>query len=299
MTSKYFTNSSSFLRHLLVVQSFVIILTLQQLPLLLVHSFEIRPQAYPSVQHHHHTTLKMNNQQNEQAQAQPQHRPMVCGVGLYHKITTKNKRSIPTLMQTINEYYTYQSDNAKGDDKASSSNIKRITVVSVDNQIVVVEEWNAKEDYDIDQKRKQEKKQNNTTLADILAANSMDSSHTIEYFPEIYHINNPIDSKTKTIGILVRQKTSSSKNGSKLRDAQKEAYERQMLYEPGCTCCIICANSSQDCSQVRIIELWKTINDFYFHENSEWHELGEEKVIPLVIDMDCDFVDGYQLLQQS
>ena len=41
------------------------------------------------------------------------------------------------------------------------------------------------------------------------------------------------------------------------------------------------------------------MNDFYFHEHSEWHELGEEKVVPLVIDMDCAFVKGYQLLQTS
>ena len=46
---------------------------------------------------------------------------------------------------------------------------------------------------------------------------------------------------TETVGILVRQKTSSTLNGEKLRDAQKEAYERQMLHEPGCTCCIILA----------------------------------------------------------
>ena len=69
--------------------------------------------------------------------------------------------------------------------------------------------------------------------------------------------------------------------------------------KPGCTCCIILAKSQQDDAQVRIIELWKTMNDFYFHENSECHELGEEKVVPLVIDMDCAFVKGYQLLQTS
>ena len=38
---------------------------------------------------------------------------------------------------------------------------------------------------------------------------------------------------TETVGILVRQKTSSTLNGEKLRDAQKEAYERQMLHETG------------------------------------------------------------------
>lgn len=68
-----------------------------------------------------------------------------------------------------------------------------------------------------------------------------------------------------------------------------------MKHEPNCTCCIILADSQQDPSQVRIIELWKTWEDFDYHENSEWHAKGEEKVIPLVIDMDCDFVFGKRI----
>ena len=103
-----------------------------------------------------------------------------------------------------------------------------------------------------------------------------------------------IEPSTETIGILVRQKATSTINGAKLRDAQREAYERQMTKEPNCTCCIILANSERDDTQVRIIELWKTMKDFCYHEGSEWHAQGEEKVVPLVIDMDCDFVRGWQ-----
>lgn len=123
---------------------------------------------------------------------------------------------------------------------------------------------------------------------------------TREYFPEALHIHKGSESlSSKDVGILARQRTSSPSNGGKLRDAQREAYERQMTFEPGCTCCIMLANSSSDdnvASQVRIIELWETMKDFYFHESSDWHAKGEEKVVPLVVNMDCDFVDGVRLL---
>ena len=127
------------------------------------------------------------------------------------------------------------------------------------------------------------------------------SSQTTEYFPEALHIANTaaIDPSTETVSILVRQKTSSTQNGGKLRDAQREAYERQITKEANCTCCIILAGSQADNTQVRIIDLWKTMNDFYFHETSEWHARGEEKVVSLVIDMDCDFVKGWQPIQDT
>ena len=213
---------------------------------------------------------------------------MTRGVGLYRKIVAKSSSAVRNLLRTLQDHYTKGTATAS----PSQSMIKRVTVASVGKEVIIVEEWDSKADYD----------ESAPTSIDALSQ-AIDksgvaiTSHTTEYFPESYHLSNPIDSTTETVGILVRQKTSSTANGEKLRDAQKEAYERQMLHEPGCTCCIILAKSQQDDTQVRIIELWKTMNDFYFHENSEWHELGEEKVVPLVKDMDCDFVKGYQLLQ--
>ena len=204
---------------------------------------------------------------------------MTQGVGLYRTLVAKNPACVSSILRTIQGHISAPALSEGGPPP------KRATVVTVGTKVVLVEEWDSKKDFDGAAKWKVE---------DALVL-----SQTSEYFPEALHISNPIDPATETVGILVRQKTSSTENGGKLRDAQREAYERQMTKEPGCTGCIILAGSSEDDTQVRIVELWKTMNDFYFHETSDWHAKGEEKVVPLVIDMDCDFVKGWQLIQDS
>jgi len=177
----------------------------------------------------------------------------------------------------------------------SSAPPRRATMVYSRREVVLVEEWSHAEKYSV----YEETEQNGQRLAGKVQQ-FLSEPPTVEYFPEALHIyqgQDHHDTNNKAdIGILVRQKTNSPQNGAQLRDAQKEAYERQMKFEPRCTCCIILAGSSLDTSQVRIIELWKTMQDFDFHESSEWHDLGEEKVVPLVIDMDCDFVEGKRII---
>lgn len=205
---------------------------------------------------------------------------MIRGVGLFRRMVAKDSGATKKLIEMI-------AGNIH-----SSAAATRATLVSTGNEIVIVEEWESQEAFD-HRSSSLNQEEIETTIASYCS-----TLPTREFFPEALHICRPTTPVDKqTIGILVRQRTSSETNGYKLRDAQRENYERQMTKEPGCTCCIILAGSSQDNSQVRIIELWDTMNDFYFHESSEWHALGEEKVVPLVVDMDCDFVKGMQLLQ--
>lgn len=222
-------------------------------------------------------------------------RSMVKGVGLYHLLRGKSGDTT-SLLKSIRNHVTATKQTSK-------SPPVRATMVSTntnDNVVVLVEEWATSREYDACMAE-----DNYSKLQQSLQA-LVSEPPTIEYFPEVLHIccqQEEAADKEKlrrtsnvNIGILVQQKTSSAENGGKLRDAQREAYERQMTMEPGCTCCIILANSEMDPSQVRIIELWRTLQDFSFHESSDWHALGEEKVVPLVVDMDCDFCTGIRLL---
>ena len=183
------------------------------------------------------------------------------------------------------------------DDAATSWSFppRRSTLAVDEKRLVVVDEWESDSEYESHQRADDGGCfwNENKRLHELLL-----EPPTVEYYPEAWHISKPRRRDEETIGILVRQRAASAEDGAALRDAQREAYERQMPREPGCTCCIILGpDVDVGAGQVRIIELWKTMDDFAFHENSEWHARGEEKVVPLVIDMDCDFVRGYQLLQ--
>eukprot|EP00617_Octactis_speculum_P011784 CAMPEP_0185788448 /NCGR_PEP_ID=MMETSP1174-20130828/146093_1 /TAXON_ID=35687 /ORGANISM="Dictyocha speculum, Strain CCMP1381" /LENGTH=204 /DNA_ID=CAMNT_0028482137 /DNA_START=18 /DNA_END=632 /DNA_ORIENTATION=+ len=203
---------------------------------------------------------------------------MTQGVGILRKLHGQDTAAISNA---VTEFALYIAKN-------SNSPPVRVTMVSTNYEVVLVEEWITLSDYSKYELENPDRKLEN------FAAPLVSKPPTTEFFPISLHISKG-DKNPGDIGILVRQKSSGEKNGRKLRDAQREAYERQMALEPGCTCCIILAGSSDDISQVRIIELWRTMNDFYVHENSEWHARGEEKVVPLVIDMDCDFCRGTRI----
>jgi quinol monooxygenase YgiN len=218
---------------------------------------------------------------------------MIRGVGLYRSYSGKDAKAA-ALLKKIARDHVEKSYHLLSPPSAVPV---RATLVTEGTRVVLVEEWENKNGYNeyagmshaIDEAVKPH----------ICSATSRSTDGSMpaktEFFPEALHICKPMPADDPTIGILVRQKTACDENGRKLRDVQREAYERQMGLEPGCTCCIILASSEEDMSQVRIIELWKTEDDFYFHETSDWHANGEEKVVPLVVDMDCDWVKGYQL----
>ena len=210
---------------------------------------------------------------------------MIRGVGMYRSMQGKNAQAAQAIQDAV---------SAHVQQVAATSPLARATVVMDGNHVVLVEEWESLQEY------QQAVKSLGVNLQAKLAP-LVKEPLVEEFFPHALHIHKPLepgayDGSRNDIGILVRQATSSPTNGEKLRDAQREAYERQMGKEPGCTCCIILSGSTNALHQVRIIELWKTMQDFYFHESSEWHARGEEKVVPLVTDMDCDFVQGKRLL---
>ena len=207
---------------------------------------------------------------------------MISGVGLYRSYRGKNSRAAARIAQLARDHVE-KSYKSLSPSRAAPV---RATLVTEGSNVVLVEEWESRDDYN-------EYTDMNHAVDDAVRAHISTPAKT-EFFPEALHIHKA--TTDSTVGILVRQKTACIVNGGKLRDVQRNAYERQMELEPGCTCCIILANSEVDRSQVRIIELWKTEDDFYFHETSEWHAKGEEKVVPLVVDMDCDWVTGHQLL---
>lgn len=203
---------------------------------------------------------------------------MIRGVGLFRSIEGKDQQAAKAIQETV-------SDHVK------KTKPLRATMVVDKKRVVLVEEWSFQQEFDTYTKEKHQDSLDHR-LADLVS-----EPPTREFFPHALHIRKPLDESVADpdIGILVRQATGSPGNGEKLRDAQREAYERQMPLEPGCTCCIILSGSSIAPHQVRIIELWKTMQDFEFHENSDWHAQGEANVVPLVKDMDCDFVDGRRL----
>ncbi|CAB9506238.1 expressed unknown protein [Seminavis robusta] len=237
-------------------------------------------------------------------------KPMVQGVAVFHEFLAKGRADTELVTGALEDRVHHLAPQATSVETASSTTGSRAsdgflpvraTLVQCDNRIVLVEEWESAHDYELWYEAR-EGCNTNQEIRHLLAA-----APTTEYFPEALHIRqdsaanrsskNHEERTDNNIGILVRQKTASAENGAKLRNAQREAYERQMpLENPGCTCCIILANSKQDPSQVRIIELWKSMQDFHVHETSDWHATGEEKVVPLVVDMDCDFVTGNIIL---
>lgn len=202
--------------------------------------------------------------------------PMTRGVGLYRTFVAKSATSVAPILRLVKEHCE------------ASPVPKRATVVAGDTKVVLVEEWDTAQEYEAGSQSRD---------SSALEKSDLVASHSTEYFPEALHISKPTDASTETLGILVRQKAANTGKGGQLRDAQREAYERQMVKEPGCTGCIILAGSKQDDSQVRIIEIWKTMDDFHFHEKSDWHAQGEAKVVPLVVDMDCGLVKAWQLIQ--
>mmetsp|Transcript_20077 Transcript_20077/g.58076 ORF Transcript_20077/g.58076 Transcript_20077/m.58076 type:complete len:233 (-) Transcript_20077:115-813(-) len=207
---------------------------------------------------------------------------MIRGVGVFRTMQGKDRTAAKEISKVI-------KDHVAG--IAMSPVVAppvRVTMVTESEKVVLVEEWETSTDYSSYLEHGGDEVNDRISML-------LSEPPTAEFFPEALHIFKD-EMNPRDVGILVRQKTSSKENGAKLRDAQREAYERQMKFEPGCTCCIILAGSIEDTSQVRIIELWKTMQDFYFHESSEWHSKGEEKVVPLVIDMDCDFVDGSRII---
>lgn len=211
---------------------------------------------------------------------------MIRGVGLYRSMHGKNTQTAQAIKDIVSAHVT------------QTSSLARATMVVHGNHVVFVEEWESLQDFNnaVGENTSSENKNLPAKLAPLLQEPMVE-----EFFPHALHIHKPLEQgayqiSQHDIGILVRQATSSPENGEKLRDAQREAYERQMGKEPGCTCCIILSGSMDAPHQVRIIELWKTMQDFDFHETSPWHAQGEEKVVPLVTDMDCDFVQGKRLL---
>ena len=203
---------------------------------------------------------------------------MIRGVGVLRTMRGKDSGAAEAISKLAIDHVAAAS-------KLASGAPARATMVKDSNNIVVlVEEWLTLEEHNLYTEKDELEK---------LVAPLVSEPPTCEFFPEALHICKGTPSDTTDVGILVRQKTNSMEDGIKLRDVQKAAYERQMQFEPGCTCCIILGNDSE---QVKIIELWKTMQDFYFHENSEWHAQGEAKVVPLVIDMDCDFIDGTRII---
>uniref|UniRef100_A0A7S2UUI6 ABM domain-containing protein n=1 Tax=Fibrocapsa japonica TaxID=94617 RepID=A0A7S2UUI6_9STRA len=211
------------------------------------------------------------------ALAHTSNRSMIRGVGVLRTMVGKDGDASNAITKHIQDHVAATSSLSEGKPV-------RATMVTTGNKVVFVQEWNTITDHQV------YSEQIGNDLDNCVQTLVQDPP-TCEFFPEALHIFQ--GSSSDDIGILVRQSTSSSENGAKLRDVQKAAYERQMGFEPGCTCCIILANGSDT---VRIIELWKTMQDFSFHESSEWHAQGEEHVVPLVTDMDCDFVKGSRLL---
>mmetsp|Transcript_26427 Transcript_26427/g.45572 ORF Transcript_26427/g.45572 Transcript_26427/m.45572 type:complete len:236 (+) Transcript_26427:46-753(+) len=204
---------------------------------------------------------------------------MISGVGVLTSMRVANSVSRDNLLSIVGQHVESTA-------KRTSGAPVRATVVSEGSRVVLVEEWTSKDEYEA------YTESNMGNELESQAASLISESSTSEFFPEVLHIFQG-DCTPEDIGILVRQNTANPANGALLRDVQRAAYERQMGFEPGCTCCIILADGS---SEVKIIELWKTMDDFIFHESSEWHAQGEEKVVPLVTDMDCDFVRGKRLL---
>lgn len=209
---------------------------------------------------------------------------MIRGVGLYRSLQGKSDAAAKSIEDAIAQHV-----------QAAMIPPLRATMVMTKNRVVLVEEWTSQQDYDA---YVQGQARDDASSLDQKVAPYISEPPTREFFPHALHIRKPLedDSTSKNIGMLVRQATNSPENAVQLRAAQREAYERQMGLEPGCTCCIILSESREAPHQIRIIELWRTMEDLDFHENSEWHAQGEEKVVPLVRDMDCDFVDGRRLL---
>ena len=233
----------------------------------------------------------------------PPNQKMIQGVGVFRHFRLKPPKEADNIAKTkVVPMIVNAIQAAAAQEEPPSYAPKRATIVYTTTgrhhqEIALVEEWENEAKYLKHEQASEEDKDQRLgqQLADYLL-----EPPTSEYFPDALHIYQGIEKNnnkeaTDNIGILVRQNTQSHVNGMKLRDSQREAYERQMKYEPGCTCCIILSNSKKCESQVRIIELWKTMDDFEFHESSEWHALGETKVVPLVTDMDCDFCYGQRI----
>lgn len=181
---------------------------------------------------------------------------MIRGVGLYRAYQGKNAKAAVELEQLARNHVTKSYSSLLSADASPV----RATLVLEGNNVVLVEEWSKRSDYDAYAGVTHNIDEAATPLVSVPAKK--------EFFAEALHICKA--TADPTIGILVRQKTSCDDNGGRLRDAQREAYERQMGLEPGCTCCIILANSEMDKSQVRIIELWKVSA-----VNCEFGERGE------------------------
>ena len=109
---------------------------------------------------------------------------MTRGVGLYRKIVAKSSSAVPNLLKTMQDHYRKGAATTT----SSQSLIQRVTAVSVGKEIVLVEEWDSQADYD-----ESASTSNDALTRAFESSGVVITSHTTEYFPEAYHISNPID----------------------------------------------------------------------------------------------------------